>query len=538
MNDLQNRKEKQDIQKLTEISEHLLVETEIITNTKNQMESAAYNINNLNQQLDEKLDKKKELLKLLRESRENGTSNRIEIESNINSLRNTKKFEYQKIEEVETQDLFLDWKDMVKQNREYAAVHNIDLNNQFIDMFSENEKIVVFEDMTSKFELLRLEKNDYVFAAAAGVVAGFIDVLFVGTIQKGKNAQGLQKKVDESFEKIVSWYSKQEQITELKRNERLATNPEDKAKINTLINNIKENKVMSRTGELRNRTIKDDIKFLEKTHRVSYDAVRHSSVSGMTPDNHHLLSLAHDPSILGLIFGIVDQLTGKATFIDNSGKIVRQVTGNLNNELSGNIIQKIIQAVSNWFGHLMSDVAGSSTSKGRGSGLPFPGASALQFLQFGNFNLSPSKQNMTIAEVAEWMFKEGYDLRAFTTELIPVVIYETLIRMYWFWKQYIYFGKNIKESLPIANSRELARLLLISSSSFSAVDVSHATIKSKPGSSTFLAEFIMTVNKPGLVDLGFRSYQNIRNEVLHRKKVKDVLENDIQNEYNRILSDV
>lgn len=81
-------------------------------------------------------------------------------------------------------------------------------------------------------------------------------------------------------------------------------------------------------------------------------------------------------------------------------------------------------------------------------------------------------------------------------------------------------------------------MLLISSSSFSAVDVSHATIKSKPGSSTFLAEFIMTVNKLGLVDLGFRSYQNIRNEILHRKKVEDVLENDIQNEYNRILSDV
>ena len=54
------------------------------------------------------------------------------------------------------------------------------------------------------------------------------------------------------------------------------------------------------------------------------------------------------------------------------------------------------------------------------------------------------------------MFQNGYDTRAFVAELIPVIIFETLIRCYWFYKQKFYYGKSFKESLPIANSRELS----------------------------------------------------------------------------------
>ena len=54
------------------------------------------------------------------------------------------------------------------------------------------------------------------------------------------------------------------------------------------------------------------------------------------------------------------------------------------------IIKKIIESTQNWFGHLISDVAGSKTSKGRGSGLPVPGWAALQKLQFGSFEINGS----------------------------------------------------------------------------------------------------------------------------------------------------
>lgn len=45
----------------------------------------------------------------------------------------------------------------------------------------------------------------------------------------------------------------------------------------------------------------------------------------------------------------------------------------------------------------------------------------------------------------------------------------------------------------------------------------------------------MTVNKPGLIDLGFRSYQNIRFELEHNKHVDHIISKDIKTEYNRVM---
>ena len=111
--------------------------------------------------------------------------------------------------------------------------------------------------------------------------------------------------------------------------------------------------------------------YLEKTYRVKYDAVHDKSIAGMYVNNHH--NASHDFSPLGLLVGIMDQLTGKSTFISaKTGEISRIATNNKNTELQGNIIQKIIGATNNWFGHCMSDIVGSSGSKGRGQGLPAP----------------------------------------------------------------------------------------------------------------------------------------------------------------------
>lgn len=169
-----------------------------------------------------------------------------------------------------------------------------------------------------------------------------------------------------------------------------------------------------------------------------------------------------------------------------------------------------------------------------------PGWSSLQKLQFGKIKLKDGKvDSYTFAQVSEWMFKNGYDVRTFAAELIPVLIYETLIRLYWIYKQHFYFGKTIKESLPIANNRELARLLLVGSSTFSTIDVTHGIIKagSKGGVPPLgLATFIMSVNKPGLINFGFRSYQNIRFELEHKKHVDNIIENDIRIEYECVTA--
>ncbi|HIW39302.1 MAG TPA: ATP-binding protein, partial [Candidatus Jeotgalicoccus stercoravium] len=69
-------------------------------------------------------------------------------------------------------------------------------------------------------------------------------------------------------------------------------------------------------------------------------------------------------------------------------------------------------------------------------------------------------------------------------------------------------------------------------------DVTHGVIKSgtKGGVQPLgIATFIMTVNKPGLIDLGFRSYQNIRFELEHKKHVDHIISKDIKTEYNRVM---
>lgn len=410
-------------------------------------------------------------------------------------------------------------------------MEGINLEKPFENLFSNIERTNFNRETINQFEVLILDEYDYMFATAAGLIAGFIDTVYVGTIQKGKDTKGLQKFVDTKVDKLVENYGLKEKIAQLERQKKYAKS-ENISKIDKSIQEYKSGK--------RKWDKKSSIRFLEKMHKVSYDSAMSKNVPGMTPDNHHLYSLAHEPSLLGLLVGIHNQITNTSTFMTNTGEVLNIPAENINNDLSGNVVNKIIQATDNWFGHVMSDIAGSSGSKGRGSGLPVPGWASLQKLQFGSIKLKANREDRySIAEISEWMFKNGYDLRSFTAELVPVAIYETLIRLYWFYKQHVYYRKSLKDNLPIANHRELSRLLLVGASTFTTIDASHATIKGiakAGGQGIDIATFIMTVNKPGLIDLGFRSLQTVYFEAHHYQHLKKVIDEYILNDYSKVIN--
>lgn len=540
------RKQNQEKRELKNAAENLLVDYELRNRSKDNLDKASYNIQKMEENVDQQIKMKKDLLNNLKEKRtSNNKSSSIKSDYINKDLRDklknaqsytSKNMDLIEINNINTIDIDRDDFDSVEYNKEFAEKENINLDSPFLNLYSKNEQVKVAEQMIQKFDLLKLDSDDYLFATSAGLIAGFVDTIFVGTIGKGKDAKGLQKMVDKGTEELVKKYALHEKIAKLNKQKKKANSQDAINKINSKIKNLKENKA--------NIDIKSSIRYLEKNHSVGYDTADSINIVGMvgkmSPDNHHLLSIAHEPSLLGLIVGIRDQLTDTSTFMTKEGKIINIASQNKNKELTGNIFEQIIQATDNWFGHIMSDISGSSGSKGRGSGLPVPGWSSLQKLQFGNIKLKTNKKDTyTFAEVSEWMFKNGYDVRAFTAELIPVLIYETLIRLYWIYKQHLYYGKSLKDSFPIANNRELARLLLIGGSTFSSIDVTHGLIKSgKKGGvqPQGIATFIMTVNKPGLIDLGFRSYQNVRLELEHRKTVERILDEDIVLEYNRIMS--
>ncbi|WP_171024536.1 ATP-binding protein [Enterococcus sp. BSD2780061688st2 D3] len=522
---------------MNEIAESLVVDNELKNMGRANLDLAMYNMEKLDERIEKSNQKKRELLEMLKKSNHFSNSTKTEL---LNKMVKIKKqsnddIRVQNVENISTPEIYQEWHVSVQQNKGFAEKNDIDLSSPFFSMFSNVEQVQMANTLTNKFELIELDKYDYLFAVGCGLIAGYVDTMFVGIIKKGKNAKGLQKSVDNIFDKLVEKIGKNQRIAELENQRVKATKPKDKEKIEEMINDLKKGiKGYDKNGTPKMWGKKDGIKILEKNHHVSYDAGTHRNVEGMTLDNHHLRSLAHDFSPIGLVFSVYNQISGTSSFMGNGGKYVSVAAENLNNELDGNIIQRVVQATNNWFFHCLSDVAGSSTSKGRGSGLPVPGWVALQKIQIGNFNLNNRQKNLNVAEVSDWMFKNGYDLRAFTAQTIPVIIYETLLRCYWFCKQYFYYGKKLEDSIPVANNRELARLLLFSSASFTTVDVLHATIKASTGSA-FLATFLMTVNIPGLLDLGFRSVQNIRNEVLHRKNIQKLLDTDIKKEFDRII---
>lgn len=533
-----NRETRNERNEMKHAAEKIIVDKELRDRGKDNLEKASYNMQVMEDSVDQQINMKKDLLAQLRERRNSPNQSKVEQSFNNEELKSKlraaqrfskKELDLVEIERVNTIDIDREDFDTIEYNREFAKLNNIDLSTPFLSLYSKTEQVKVASEVIDKFELLKLDDTDYLFATAAGLIAGFVDVIYVGTIAKGKDAKGLQKYVDTKVDDLVRNYGLKEKIAMLEESKKKANSQEGIDKINDTINAYK-------TGE-RNFDKKSAIRLLEKNHKVGYDAAKSSFIKGMSPDNHHLLSIGHEPSILGLVVSIYNQLSGTATYMNKSGDIVTTIAENANKELSGNLPNQIIQATNNWFGHLMSDVAGSQSSKGRGSGLPVPGWSSLQKLQFGKVPLNGKEMN--IAQVSEWMFKNGYDVRSFAAESIPVVIFETLIRSYWLYKQYFYYGKEFKESLPIANSRELSRLLLVGSATFSSIDIGHGLVKStmKGGvQPQGIATFVMTVNKPGLLDLGFRSYQNVRFELQHRKHVEKVIETDILLEYKRVTA--
>ncbi|MEJ8859956.1 hypothetical protein WKW79_35785 [Variovorax robiniae] len=97
----------------------------------------------------------------------------------------------------------------------------------------------------------------------------------------------------------------------------------------------------------------------------------------------------------------------------------------------GEVVARIFAGVVNWLGQLFSDAAGSSGAQGRGSDIPIPFFSLLQFVNIGDFG----QHRQTCAQVAVRVSERGYDLRHGIAPSIQVLITDLLTRMTWVIKQ-------------------------------------------------------------------------------------------------------
>lgn len=292
---------------------------------------------------------------------------------------------------------------------------------------------------------------DYLTAVACGAVGGVVDIFLVGA--PGESVLG-------------AW-------TDTQVN-------------NAVITFAKNMGWQPKTGNEGN--VNSAIGFFERNFKVNYDQRKTDDVGGLfkiAPSTHHMMSLAHSPDIVGLFFSILNQFTSTSSFIAD-GKLVTINTDTFELQ-GGSFLMRIMCGISNWLGHLLSDVAGSSGSHGRGTGIVMPFYELFGLCKFGSFGA----EKKDLAEVAMQAFTQGYDFRFGLAQSIPVIITELTIKLVWAIRRKFQMGLPLKECIPTTKHSDLCLMLVIGQGTLCVMDVVDAGVRAGP--SNYLG-FFMRLN--------------------------------------------
>lgn len=351
------------------------------------------------------------------------------------------------------------------------------------------------------------DRSDYLISVFCGAAAGLIDSLFVGKPNlNGSDDSVIGGEIDKLTEQMVERFAdiniardnkiydgiaaalKKEGLSKSQFNRRLK---EELAK-----RGIPENFARGK-GYSGFRGQGSKLVYLENRFRVGYDQTNRSKLKEdipfkLSPNDHHIKSVAHWPDIIGLLAAIADQFTGKTTFISD-GKIYRVTPDQNIPTLRGKTVpQKIFFGFVNWFGHLMSDLCGSHSAKGRGDGIPIPFFGVFMACDFGSFSYgtSDTQNGLTLSELAVRVYQQGYDARFGAALALPVLIQDLMIRFIWALKAHFVRGCPWSRSIPTEDHKDLRMMLLVGDGTLCLVDGIDAFARSGPD----LMEFILHLN--------------------------------------------
>lgn len=320
------------------------------------------------------------------------------------------------------------------------------------------------------------DKTDYILAVTSGAICGVIDIFLVG--KPGESPVG--NITDKWFENRTKDFAK-------------FCGWDDK-----------------------NGSLSSAIKHLEKKFKVPYDqrgaGDAASRVFDLDPKNHHFKSLSHNPTLLGLFFSILDQFNNTSHFVTGDELIFLEEADGVFELHGNNVPSKLFCAFANWFGHLISDISGSSSSKGRGMGIPS------QLWSWSNdiiaikkkLNIPVLEFDKSVNELALNIYKEGYDVRFQAAQTIPVFINEMLVRLFYSIRRSVHFFSNTRKegrsfSLlwktcePFSNAT-VKRMLTVAHGTFCLVDTVDAVARgfATGGGNFNVSEFIMRLNIVGV----------------------------------------
>ena len=493
------------MEKFEQQAKALTVQKHQLKKADEKMGELLSNIDQLDNSIESSLQEVKELLNSVSDMQEQEVIFTVEEEEfdYIDAEEYDKaRSQYDTIEKLDNIIPDEDWNNYLIQVEQYAHNHQVTFDEHlFNNLLSHSERIEFEKWIKEDFEFKRAkcDKYDYLIAVTCGALGGLVDIFLVGSPKTGYLTKFTDSIADESvkkFAKLCGWTGKKGDYT------------------NT----------------------ESAIGFLEKKFKVNYDHRHSTDVNNqfsMSTKNHHIKSLGHSPDLLGLFYSIYNQFTNTASFVDK-GKIITIDTDNF--ELQGsNIIAKIFCGFVNWLGHLFSDFAGSCGSRtknnnNRGSGIPIPFFSMLQFLEFGQFG----KDRQTLATMSVRVFQEGYDARFGMALAVPTIITELLVRIMWVVKQHFYHKKDWLECVPSDNNLDLRRMLCVAHGTCSLIDIGDAAIRS---GGNWIAFFTRT-NILEFVRFGQLAYKEFVAAFMNNKLNSEAVDKYLNDEYQRLLISV
>ena len=391
-------------------------------------------------------------------------------------------------------------------NFDFASSISTALEQADLEIQTLNETIASIKGLKPDCDRL-----DYILAASSGALCGIIDIFLVG--KPGESPLGditdkwfANRTMD--FAKLCGWKGE---------------------------------------GE------KSAIRFLENKFKVPYDQTGRgdaaSSIFDLSPSNHHFKSLAHNPTLCGLFFSILDQFQNTSHFV-SGGQLISLEKADDKFELRGHDVpSKLFCAFVNWFGHLISDMSGSSGGKGRGMGIPSPfWAWTNDIIVIKNkLGIPVSQFDEAVNELALNIYESGYDMRFQAAQAIPVFINEMVVRMiYAVRRLFRYFSNTEKADRsfklmwntcePFSNAT-VKRMLTVAHGTFCVMDIGDATIRGFiAGAGTFNpTEFFLRLNIVGVGRFAISLYGEGKRALCYWRAEKNALQSVIKRADGQIV---
>lgn len=334
----------------------------------------------------------------------------------------------------------------------------------------------IIYDLDKQVDLLSSDADslDYLISAGSGLLCAMLDIVWVGEFRLDRGRNISSDNVDEFVVKTAKLLGCQ------------------------------------------NDDLQKSVKFLEDKFPIPSD--------GNTPDfggglQHHLRDFAHHPTIVGLAFSLLTQFTYKSYGTDVSGRfIVADVPDKSRGFIGEDTVTKILYGTISWFFHLVSDMAGSSSTAGKtgGTGIPGPILSLAKEISalpiFRNVTIGENSASAFISRLFNGTFfaqrnDNGEIIRDTVLKLdlrgelgiaaelgrqaLPVIANECVVRVFYCIRR---LSMEIKEkhisklsdldnvnweSVKPTSNPTLARMLTIATGVFTAADIGEAVISQK-----------------------------------------------------------